>query len=219
MEIHNIDLKTTGLALASVLFIEWGAHVISHCVALNPMLILGAARCLEIAALTGMIHLFGDQAIRSIGLCREHMLAGLKIGMLWSLGFGFLVGSVYGILVTAGVNPLLLMKAHLPSKRNEILLFFIVGAVVSPVAEEIFFRGILYGFFRKWGFWLAISASTILFALAHQASSNGIPVTQIIGGVLFAVAYEKEKNLVVPMVIHILGNLAIFTVSLISLHA
>jgi membrane protease YdiL (CAAX protease family) len=35
-----------------------------------------------------------------------------------------------------------------------------------------------------------------------------------VGGVVFALAYEKEKNLLVPIVIHISGNLAIFALSL-----
>jgi hypothetical protein len=38
----------------------------------------------------------------------------------------------------------------------------------------------------------------------------------VVGGVLFAAAYEKEKNLLVPVTIHCLGNLAIFSLSLIS---
>ena len=37
----------------------------------------------------------------------------------------------------------------------------------------------------------------------------------MIGGILFAVAYEMEKNLLVPITIHVLGNLAIFTLALI----
>jgi|LGVF01.1.fsa_nt_gb hypothetical protein len=39
------------------------------------------------------------------------------------------------------------------------------------------------------------------------------------GGILFAVAYETSGSLAAPIVIHVLGNLAIFTVSLISLTA
>jgi hypothetical protein len=38
-------------------------------------------------------------------------------------------------------------------------------------------------------------------------------VTQVVGGILFAAAYEIEKNLVVPITIHCLGNLAIFALS------
>jgi membrane protease YdiL (CAAX protease family) len=35
----------------------------------------------------------------------------------------------------------------------------------------------------------------------------------MIGGILFAVSYEVEKNLLVPITIHSLGNLAIFTIA------
>ena len=40
------------------------------------------------------------------------------------------------------------------------------------------------------------------------------PVTQIVGGVVFCLAYEKEKSLLVPIVIHMLGNAALFTLGL-----
>jgi len=56
--------------------------------------------------------------------------------------------------------------------------------------------------------------STLFFVLSHPARHT-IPVTQLIGGILFAVAYEMEKNLLVPITIHVLGNLAIFTLALI----
>jgi hypothetical protein len=41
-------------------------------------------------------------------------------------------------------------------------------------------------------------------------------MTQIVGGVLFAIAYEIEGNLMTPITIHSLGNLAIFTISLVT---
>jgi len=40
-------------------------------------------------------------------------------------------------------------------------------------------------------------------------------VPQIVGGIIFAIAYEKEGSLIVPITIHVLGNMAIFTLSLI----
>ena len=86
------------------------------------------------------------------------------------------------------------------------------GYVIAPVAEEIFFRGILYGFFRQWGIMVALVISTALFVISH-AIGSGLPITQVIGGLLFAVAYEIEKNLLVPIIIHSLGNLAIFCLS------
>ena len=59
---------------------------------------------------------------------------------------------------------------------------------------------------------MAIVISTALFVLSH-ATDSSLPITQVIGGLLFAVAYEIEKNLVVPIIIHSLGNLAIFCLS------
>jgi hypothetical protein len=91
----------------------------------------------------------------------------------------------------------------------------LVGVLIGPLAEEIFFRGILYGFFRKWGVPTAILLSTLLFVLSHTHTSGSIiPVTQLIGGILLAISYEVEKNLLVPIAIHCLGNLAIFTLAL-----
>ena len=37
---------------------------------------------------------------------------------------------------------------------------------------------------------------------------------QVTGGIPLAVAYEKEENLLVPITIHILGNMAIFVLAL-----
>jgi membrane protease YdiL (CAAX protease family) len=104
---------------------------------------------------------------------------------------------------------------QLPSENSALITFLLTGAVIGPVAEEIFFRGVVYGFFRRWGIPTAIMLSTLLFVLPHShASGPLIPVTQLIGGILFAVAYEIEKNLLVPITIHITGNLAIFALSL-----
>ena len=40
--------------------------------------------------------------------------------------------------------------------------------------------------------------------------AQGLAFVQAIGGVVFAVGYELEKNLVVPVTIHCLGNVVIF---------
>jgi membrane protease YdiL (CAAX protease family) len=88
-----------------------------------------------------------------------------------------------------------------------------VGGIVAPIAEEVFFRGILYGFFRRWGVVVALVFSTLLFVFPHLGT-HGLPTTQIIGGILFALAYEVEDSLLAPITIHALGNMAIFTLSL-----
>ena len=55
----------------------------------------------------------------------------------------------------------------------------------------------------------------MMFVLAHPIFPV-IPIPQVVGGIVFAVAYEIEGSLMVPITIHAQGNLAIFTLSLIS---
>jgi membrane protease YdiL (CAAX protease family) len=215
METPAIDLKTVGLALITVLFMEWAAKAAAPYVALPSMLVLGTLRSLEIATFICIASFFEAHGLATIGIHSKHLLMGLKKGILWSVGFGLITATAFGILFYAGINPFEFMKTDMPSKHYEILLFFMVGAMISPIAEEIFFRGILYGFFRRWGIWVAVLASTLLFVIAHTISSK-IPVPQAIGGILFAIAYEKERNLIVPMVIHMSANFAIFALALMS---
>jgi membrane protease YdiL (CAAX protease family) len=63
----------------------------------------------------------------------------------------------------------------------------------------------------------AALVSTALFAAVH--SGVALPVTQVVGGIVFAVAYHTGKSLMVPIVIHMLGNLAIFSLSLLPIAA
>ena len=114
----------------------------------------------------------------------------------------------------ARIDLLRFFQTRLPEKASEIALFFIVGGVIGPIAEELFFRGILYSFLRRWGVLAALLISTTVFVFAHPFFPK-IPITQIVGGIVFALAYETEKNLMAPIVIHVLGNMAIFTLSLV----
>ena len=112
-----------------------------------------------------------------------------------------------------GIRLLEKVRIPMPSDFDAVFLLFLVGGLIGPIAEELFFRGIVYGFFRRWGKVAAILSSTFLFVIAHPALP-AIPVIQITGGLLFAVAYEMEGTLMVPLSIHILGNMAIYTISL-----
>jgi hypothetical protein len=149
----------------------------------------------------------------AIGLSRVKMLPGLVRGLIWSVCFGIAAGVLFLVLFAAGINPLKLVQTPLPSAPRQIFMFFLVGGVIAPVSEEIFFRGIIFGFFRRWGFYAAILISTVFFVLPH---GRHLPLTQIAGGIVFAIAYEKEKSLIVPVTIHCLGNIAIFSLRFLS---
>lgn len=177
----------------------------------HPMIGLGLARLFQIILLL-LIVTNVEKNIAAIGIVRSQISAGVKKGVIWSLGFGFATGVVFIIIWAGGLQVSAFFQASMPFKHGDIFLFIGVGAVIAPVAEEIFFRGILYGFLRQWSLTMAVVISTAFFVLSH-ATGSSLPITQMIGGLLFAVAYEIEKNLIVPIIIHSLGNLAIFCLS------
>ena len=214
METDHIKLKTIGLSITVILAVEWLAVLLNHHWA-APILIVGGARALEILLLLGICWMTEPGGIQTLGIFPEKIQSGLFRGFLWSAGFGLMVILVAAILLLAGVNPVALISANLPTTQPGLFYFLVVGGILSPVAEEIFFRGLIYGYFRRWGMWTALLLSTAVFVMAH-AVFHWIPLPQIIGGILFALAYEKEKDLMVPITIHVLGNLAIFSIAILK---
>jgi membrane protease YdiL (CAAX protease family) len=209
VEAKQIQVKALILSVAAVAFVEAGLAFSKP--AFHPMLRLGATRLLEFGLIVWIFYIT-EGNVTPLGLDRTRWIAGLKKGLLWSAGFGTLSGIVFAALLMAGINPLPMIRATLPRNSTDLLLFFLIGGIVAPVAEEVFFRGVVYGFLRRWGVAVALVLSTVLFALTHDVS-HGFPLTQVVGGILFAAAYEVEKNLLVPITIHCLGNLAIFALS------
>ena len=214
MDTDQIQLRTLIYAVIAILAVEYLAVLFGK-TPLDSIIIIGFARCVEISLLLIIVYLIETNNFQAVGIHLYPVRQPLLRGFLWSLGFGLVVSLIALVLYLAGMDLLGLISTKLPHSQMSLVAFFLVGGFISPVAEEIFFRGIIFGYLRRWGVWLAVGGSTLLFVLAH-APSRGVPLPQLVGGLLFAVAYEKEKNLLVPITIHVLGNLAIFTLSLIN---
>ena len=217
MEANEIKLSTLVISVLGIAAIELAARVLISRKILAPMSGVGLARVAEIFFLLALIK-FREKRFSIIGLASTTVYKGFKRGLIWSISFGAGAAIVLFIIYLAGIKISALFGMRLPTESSRLIAFLLAGLLVGPIAEEIFFRGILYGFFRKWGIPAAVILSTLLFVLPHSHTSGlAIPVTQFIGGILFAVAYEIEKNLLVPITIHSLGNLAIFTLGLLTI--
>lgn len=198
-------------SLAAVVLLEAAVIGVGNHLHLHRLWLIAASRTTQASAVVVLASLLAG-GLSIIGLDRKNLLSGLKRGLAWSAGFAAVAGLLSLCLFMVGLNPLRLIRSPLPTDPSQRMLFFLVGGIVAPVTEEIVFRGLVFGYLRRWGVVLAIFLSTAMFAAIHLGPA--IPVTQIIGGAVFAIAYQRTNSLVTPIVIHMSGNLAIFALSL-----
>lgn len=222
MDTENINT----FALAGILLMIFMVEVFAPRLSASPLMITAGARCLEIFLILMILRLFGG-GWADVGLSRDRLRLGLWRGLVWSAGFGLVAGLAGAILFFSGIHPLRLIHVNLPDNSWGIILFFGVGGILAPIAEEIFFRGVIYGYIKKmlgqimpknWRYTAVCGAlilSTIVFVAAHTGTS-GIPLPQLVGGIVFCIAYETEKSLMTPIVIHSMGNLSLFSLSLLA---
>jgi len=213
MESDRITIGTLLVCLAAIAVVETVAHFVIPACTCDPLLVVGAARIIETALILLTVTKF-DKGLSSIGLMPSTMFQGCQKGLIWSGLFGLATAFAFITLFLMDIDPFALIKVNLPKTTAQKTLFFAVAGIIGPIAEEVFFRGVLYGFLRRWGIMIALFGSTLLFVLAHPGT-HGLFLPQIIGGLLFALSYEVERTLIVPIAIHILGNMALFTLSLI----
>lgn len=82
---------------------------------------------------------------------------------------------------------------------------FLLGGVIVPFAEELFFRGVLYQWLRdKTGIWIGILGSSLLFGLLHGDLS--LAGATFVMGILLAWIFEKSNSLWPSITIHIVNN-------------
>lgn len=208
---RSIKITTVAVSLVLIFATELLGLWITRFSNMPQLAVIGLIRMIQIAALVGMV-VKQEGELAAIGWAPAEWMPGWRKGAVWSMGFGAATAVAMAAIYFAGQNPLHMVKSPLPTHTWEIALFFVVGGLIAPVAEELCFRGIIYTFFRRWGILIALVASTAIFVVLHTI--HGLPVAQIVGGLVFAIAYETSGNLMVPITIHCLGNLAIFTLSL-----
>lgn len=92
-------------------------------------------------------------------------------------------------------------------------LFFY--GIITPISEELLFRGILYNCQRRY---MKLSGAMVitsaLFAMYHGNSVQGIYA--FLMGCLMVYAYEYFGDFKMPVAVHILANLLVYSVSNVS---
>jgi membrane protease YdiL (CAAX protease family) len=93
-------------------------------------------------------------------------------------------------------------------------LGIILYGIVSPIAEEIVFRGVLYNRTKRfYSIPRSVIFSALLFGIFHANLPQLIYGTLM--GVLIALCYERNKCFAAPVFFHMAANIVVFTLSFI----
>ena len=86
------------------------------------------------------------------------------------------------------------------------ILICIVAVVLAPIVEELIFRGLFQSYIlSQWrNKWLAVAASSSLFAIIHANASHWFVIFFL--GTCLGYAYEKSGSIVRSILIHSLFN-------------
>lgn len=212
MKPTSLAFTPFAISILVVPAIETVAGLSGNWSGLSPLVNLGMVRCLEIVCLLPILKiriwpLIDLQDRDSSGwlplLEKSTPAIGVCVAML-----------IFAILHNR-------LGFHLPPFRDSLSpkpnafafdLFF-VSCILSPAAEELFFRGTVFRFFRQFGFLPALVISALLFSTFHT-TAWAFPLIPLLGGLLCAVVYERGGSLVSPFLVHATGNtLLLFVLS------
>jgi len=206
---HNAvpTLNRTIILIGIVLFIEAAFFFLNHHSSVIPPIYLsGLMRALDVMVLL----LWGPWSFKGAHMKKAIQEAIVVTVIVAAAGFLFLA-----FLKTV-------MEAPLPKMRNPslyyqgttLIAFYLTACIISPLAEELFFRGLLYRHMRqRCGIWISVLVVSLVFALMHYHKGIGMP---FLGSLIFCLGYEKTKFILTPILLHVTGNIILYLLPLIG---
>lgn len=100
----------------------------------------------------------------------------------------------------------------------ELYLYYIpIVLLLNAPAEELLFRGIVQGLFRRaYGIVPGILAASLLFGLIHsialvgEGSAAAYIAIAIASGLILGAVYEYTENILVPIIVHAIWNILVY---------
>ncbi len=84
-------------------------------------------------------------------------------------------------------------------------LTFLGAAVLAPISEELYFRGLIHRWFvPRMGLWPRVLLSSAIFGLAHLAPA--VIVSAFVLGAVNAFVLEKTRSIWLPILLHMMTN-------------
>ena len=135
----------------------------------------------------------------------------LGIGLFGQYAMSFLLTLIYLAFPAAFARYEELTSSVSLSNSYPLLILFLV-VILGPVAEEVFFRGVIYGQLRE-GFSAVPAAcvSAVMFGIYHRNLVQGIYAT--ICGIVLACLFEKTHTIWGSIITHVMFNLSSYLIT------
>jgi CAAX protease family protein len=174
-----------------------------------PLLVVIYVRLIMPGALS-----WSDLGLKPLPLGRV-LTVGLGAGLVGIVVIDVVVGTVLTQFGLKPPNQLEQFRSVLNEGPLGLVLFLIAAAVLAPFVEELFFRGFLFGVYRRrQPLWLAYLVSSLLFAVLHL--NNGMSGAEAIAlslgifllALILAAVYRYTDSLYPGMLAHAVNNTA-----------
>jgi membrane protease YdiL (CAAX protease family) len=140
---------------------------------------------------------------------KEHL--GLKKGRwspMWATTIAAVAAGIYFFLASIlSGRDLKIFAVMWKNALSILLLPFSIGGfcliILMPLAEEIYYRGFLYGFLRtKLEARSALVLQALLFAFFHFEFSVSVFLELFVGGIVLGVLYEVSNSIYPNVIFH-----------------
>jgi hypothetical protein len=149
---------------------------------------------------------FGFRPIR-----RRTILAAFGVGLLAMPVMALTGAAVQHLLGRPLESPQLKLLAPDGFSWTIVVGMILIGGILAPLAEEVIFRGLLYGWLRRFmGLLPATFLSAAIFGLVHGM----LPViaAAFVVGLVLAYIYERTGSLWAPTIVHATQNCVAMTI-------
>ena len=167
--------------------------------------------CLNFAGITlilwSFLRISCGQGLRHIFRTLQSGFFGLVLYFLASAVLNFVIGRFFPDYVNLNDGSLSVLIQQEPVLLRVAIVFLV------PVAEELLYRGVIFGSIHSKSRFLAYALSAGLFSLVHFVGFFPDPLTFVISFVLYlpaglclAWAYQRSGSILAPILMHIAIN-------------
>ena len=171
----------------------------------NSVLVFSLCRmCSMIAGMAAVFPMFRKETVDWKGSVRLPVLTVGILAVAMALGTNILFSLLHITELSKSFADVAGQQFMVPIWQG-LLLF----GVVSPLAEEIVFRGVIYNRLKKYfPVWIAILTSAVLFGGYHGNLVQGI--YGFLLGTVIAWLYEVAGKFRIPVMFHAFANISVF---------